>query len=422
MKTRWPGFLSPLGVWASLITLVGLGVLTWFRGPVMFSPGPLNAVAGNRAVGGISTHAELAGRCEDCHAAPWSKQTMSDRCLDCHQDVAAQVRGQTDLHGKMSAANVPLACQGCHPEHRGADASLTVLSSATFSHDLASYSLRGHERTAEGAKVTCADCHGQDLTRFDQATCTSCHTERDANWMQQHTTTFGSQCLSCHDGVDRYGADFDHNKVAFRLEGEHAEVHCAQCHTNATTIEALQQTPRNCVACHEKDDAHQGQLGQQCEQCHTASSWENVTFDHNKSAFPLTGAHAKVACNQCHQNSTFQGTPTDCISCHPEPAFHAGAFGNQSTQCATCHTADAWAPAQFSLNHDRFPINHGARGTNSCRTCHTENLQSYTCYKCHDPAKTKAEHDEEGIRDLANCVRCHAGGREEGRERDRRDD
>ena len=33
-----------------------------------------------------------------------------------------------------------------------------------------------------------------------------------------------------------------------------------------------------------------------CVVCHNTTSWTNANFDHNKTAFPLTGAHATVPC------------------------------------------------------------------------------------------------------------------------------
>ncbi len=53
-------------------------------------------------------------------------------------------------------------------------------------------------------------------------------------------------------------------------------------------------------------------------------------------------------------------------------------------------------------------------------TCHVGNdYKRYTCYGCHEhtPAKVRAEHEEEGIRDFENCVKCHRSGDKESAER-----
>ena len=476
------GFLSPVGILVALLVLIAMSVFTVMAGPRLFSPGALNAKVSAQALGGVTSHAALVSQCSACHSAPWSSQTMADLCLACHQDVAAQLSAGAGLHGGLMAGKGTKTCHGCHTEHKGAAATLTVLDAATFPHDLTGYSLQGHRRTPQGAGVACADCHTQDLAHFDQAVCATCHSRLDAGFMQTHLATFGPQCRPCHDGVDRYGRGFDHNKLSFPLAGKHASVACAGCHANATTVEALQKTPTDCVACHQKDDAHQGQFGTACASCHTPNDWKQATFDHSKSAFPLTGAHVKVQCGQCHTNNVFKGTPTDCAachqkddahqgqfgtacggchtpddwkkatfdhsksafpltgahvnlkceqchknnvfkgtpadcaSCHAEPAFHAGAFGSQGQQCATCHTTTGWSPAQFTLAHQGFPLNHGERqAAGDCKTCHPTTVKEYTCYGCHahSQAQIASRHAREGISgaDLANCVRCHAGGR-----------
>ena len=143
------GCLSPLGILAAVVVLAGLLVWALASGPVMFSPGPLNAVARAQAVGGVSSHAQLGGRCAACHTAPWGRQTMAERCIACHQDVGTQVRNRTGLHGGLMEATAASTCRGCHTEHRGPGAALTVLD-ASFPHDVTGYSLRGHQSKPGG--------------------------------------------------------------------------------------------------------------------------------------------------------------------------------------------------------------------------------------------------------------------------------
>jgi len=118
------------------------------------------------------------------------------------------------------------------------------------------------------------------------------------------------------------------------------------------------------------------------------------------------GAHTSLACESCHKNGVYKGTPSSCASCHAEPDFHVGKFG---TDCATCHSTTAWSSVEFMGSH-RFPLDHnGADG--QCATCHPDGLTTYTCFNCHNSEKIAGEHDEEGISDLNNCVDCHADGR-----------
>ena len=60
-------------------------------------------------------------------------------------------------------------------------------------------------------------------------------------------------------------------------------------------------------------------------------------FDHNKTNFPLTGKHTKVACEDCH-SKTLENTPKECIACHKKDDVHRG----RRPDCADCHTPNNW--------------------------------------------------------------------------------
>lgn len=292
----------------------------------------------------------------------------------------------------------------------------------SFPHDAVGYSLAGHGALADGAPFACQDCHTESLARFDVATCDDCHRQDDPAAMQAHVADFGKDCLGCHDGIDSYSrANFDHGLLAFPLTGSHVDAACSGCHVAARSIADLQAAPTDCVACHREDDAHDGQFGQDCAACHNSAAWQDATFDHGQTAFPLDGSHVEVACTQCHVDRVFQGTPTDCVACHVEPAFHLAAFG--ATACSDCHTTTAWQPARFDWPHT-FPLDHGESGVVACQTCHPIQVQAYTCYGCHEhePAEIEREHVEEGIRDFQNCTECHPTGQEHEREERERDD
>jgi hypothetical protein len=431
---------TPLAV--AFIVLAAVGLVIWglSSGSSMFSAGPLNAqtktqppggqTSGGQAssgqtsggqpsagqssggqtaiLGGVSSHAALADNCSACHAVPFSSATMAGKCLACHTDVQQEISAQTGLHGKMITAGwAGTTCGGCHTEHHGAAGKLTVLDKS-FPHNVTGFSLRAHS-----GETSCQDCHGSDFKTFDPRTCESCHQRMDAGFMAQHTAAFGDQCVPCHDGVDRYGENFDHNKLAFPLTGGHADVSCASCHKDATSVEALKSTPTDCYSCHAKDDAHAGKFGTDCAGCHSTASWKDATFDHSKTSFPLTGAHASLSCEKCHVGGNFSAASAECVSCHAEPGFHAGAFGSQSTQCASCHTSTAWTPATFDLAHT-FPLDHGSEEqVPTCKTCHPTTVTQYTCFGCHEhtPDNVVAEHEGATLQQLQDCARCHQGGR-----------
>ena len=402
------GCLSGTGLVAALIAALIIASYVYARGGLLFSPGPLNAQSG-RVLGGVTSHAEIGGDCESCHTAPWESETMADRCLVCHTDIGTELRSVNTLHGAILFNSPELSCRHCHSEHRGPEAPLTFIDGSEFPHHAVGFSLEGHQQTSTGESFTCVDCHQDDITTFTTDTCYNCHQQMDAEFSLNHLLTFGAGCLACHDGVDRYGDDFDHNLFVFPLTGRHAEVSCSGCHQNARTIADLQSAPQDCFSCHSPDDPHEGRFGTDCAACHTTDGWSPAAFDHNLSAFPLTGRHAELACEQCHTSGQFAGLPTSCVGCHAEPDFHAGLFG---TDCAACHSTAAWTPAQFNGQHT-FPLNHGGGAT--CATCHPAGFTTYTCYSCHEheEADVVERHLDKDILNFQNCMACHPSGEKE---------
>ena len=377
------GCLTGTGLFAALITLFVLVGVAFASGSQMFSSGTLNAQPGE-SMGGVSSHADIK-ECKVCHSAPWERATMADRCLECHTNIATQMLDVAQLHGSIVQKAPSIACRDCHRDHRGATASLTELGNFDFPHESLGFSLNEHRRKESGEPIACEDCHSDDVTTFASDSCQTCHRDMDIAFSQAHLLSFGSDCLACHDGVDRFD-DFNHNAYPFKLEGGHANVACTQCHLDARSIADMQSLPQDCYSCHAQDDEHNGQYGTQCESCHVPTDWEDATFDHAR--FDVS---------------------TACINCHAEPQEHAGQFG---TDCASCHSTTAWEPASYNGPHT-FPIRHGD-GDGSCQTCHPNGLTTYTCYGCHEhtEANIAGEHREEGISDFQNCMECHIDGRE----------
>lgn len=332
------GFLSATGVALAVVAVVVVAGWMLVGGPVMFSPGELGAKSG-AVLGGVSSHAQLSRNCGACHSAPWSSQTMADKCLACHTEVTAQIQSRSGTHGRLLGAQTSPTCRGCHTDHLGAKGSQTVLNPAVFPHALTGYSLAGHRRTAAGARVTCVQCHPDGLGQFRQSTCIQCHTTINPAFMSTHEKAFGLDCLSCHNGSGVFGADFDHSKLPFQLTGKHSGLACNRCHTDMSSLAAFQRTPQRCYSCHAQNDAHKGAFGQQCEQCHTTSGWDGATFNH--AIFPVShGSDRQVAtCRTCHptQFSTYT-----CYGCHEHTpatvaADHEGRNPAALTDCIRCH-------------------------------------------------------------------------------------
>src|SRR5260221_4033459 len=97
-------FLGPITC-GKISTLATVAVLAGFYssgGGKMFSSGPLSQQhRGREKLGGVSSHAEIAGNCSACHAPAWSRETMASRCLDCHANVRAQLDEERTMHGRI---------------------------------------------------------------------------------------------------------------------------------------------------------------------------------------------------------------------------------------------------------------------------------------------------------------------------------
>jgi hypothetical protein len=222
----------------------------------------------------------------------------------------------------------------------------------------------------------------------------------DLVYVTAHTLSFGSACLDCHDGVDRFDDNFDHNSFSFQIQGKHIGLNCDKCHFNARVLADFQTTSQDCNSCHQKDEPHAGRFGTKCADCHTENGWLPASFDHDLSSFKLEGEHREVACESCHRNNVFAGTPSDCYSCHQRDDEHNGNFG---TDCAACHNPSDWEDADFDHNRSRFPLTGGHTGV-ACERCHSGGQfagLSTACESCHsDPAF------HAGLFGL-DCAACH---------------
>jgi hypothetical protein len=391
------GCLTGTGIIAALIAtfaIVGYGLAS---GGQMFSPGALNAIFG-QPLGGVTSHADIAGACSTCHVAPWEPGTMDDRCVVCHTDVRTQQADLQTPHGRMYAIDPKAQCRNCHPEHRGAQASLTEIADWKYPHELSGYSLAAHQFKAKNDPFRCEDCHSSDVTTFDVKYCIGCHGQKDQSFMANHMVAYGNSCVNCHDGKDSLGKNFTHENFVFKLTGKHKTVVCANCHANEHSLEDFKATSQVCSTCHANNDPHKGSLGSDCAKCHTPEDWKAVHFDHNLAAFKLTDTHLTVDCKKCHINNILKGTPKDCFSCHKQDDRHQGELG---TDCAACHKPTKWQETTF--NHTQAPFKlDGKHATVLCADCHKDNTfkdTPTTCASCHvDPHKGQMGND---------CAKCH---------------
>ncbi len=133
---------------------------------------------------------------------------------------------------------------------------------------------------------------------------------------------------------------------------------------------------------------------------------------HNDTAFPLDGQHRAVACESCHIQGQYKGTPTTCLDCHwvrrQDDRFRL----QLGSQCEQCHRPTAWTDVRW--DHGAMtgtPLNAAHRQI-SCQSCHTNSVirrgVSSTCISCHQQdyqaAKTP-NHVAAGF--PTTCESCH---------------
>lgn len=340
------------------------------------SPGPLS-----------EPHAKLEGstNCLKCHEA--GKGVSAAKCLSCHTQLRARIAAKKGLH----AQPIYQRCERCHNDHHGRAFQLIRWEPSKFDHRISGFPLEGAH-----AKVQCRECHKtRSFLGLSQA-CTSCH--RNPHHAQL------TACTSCHLLTAwKPAPKFDHARARFPLTGLHAKVACAKCHpTPAFRGVAFAK----CTDCHK--DPHAGRFGTTCTQCHSTAgpaAWtvqiatlQNTgAFDHSRTGFPLTGAHASAKCAECHRTKSFQGTPRACSSCHRDP--HEGRLGKS---CERCHSTSAFRPVtNFDHARTRFPLT-GRHTTTRCAQCHTGGKLRglpMTCNGCHrDVHQGRLGND---------CTRCH---------------
>jgi thioredoxin reductase len=261
-----------LRVYAAVLGLGALaaGLLVFGEAPVL-SPGPLS-----------DTHAQLDLDCRACHA-PF--QGVASGCESCHGALP-----DANAHGRAG-----ISCAECHPEHRGADASLVADAredcagchahpsiAAVPAHAVDGEMLRfvdpGSTQRAQARafrKFSHKE-HFEEADIRDDPNCKTCHFVGET----AEATRGGEQlvrwsgCRECHD--DWNDAGFQKAvgrgmvtlelerfpRIAFSHSEEHLEAGCEACHTgirdademgSALPVASTATRLATCFGCH----AHQ---------------------------------------------------------------------------------------------------------------------------------------------------------------------
>ncbi len=328
--------------------------------------------------------------CEKCHVT----ETINGQsvrkikfdgfanCSACHKDVHENRFGQN--------------CKQCHTE----DSFLKVKGMTSFDHDKTGFKLIGKHKN-----VACKSCHKVSLTApIKHDKCSDCHTDYHKKEFVQNKTT--PDCNQCHTNNGFSPSSYTiekHNLTKFPLEGAHKATPCISCHKRSETW-TFRKIGSRCIDCHKNE--HKGFIqekyfpNQECTVCHNVESWKKIKFDHSKTNFKLDGAHANLACNECHYLKNdkgvhiqkFTGLSMECGSCHKDS--HQGQFEiNGKTDCERCHVTESWEKNKFDHNTSRFKLDGGHLNV-ECGACHKEitdekgkyiqyKFKNIECTNCH---------------------------------------
>jgi hypothetical protein len=264
--------------------------------------------------------------------------------------------------------------------------------------------------------------------RLPHESCSDCHEDVHGGALAQRADA--GRCESCHSVQEfrpaRFSAE-DHSRTAYALRGAHLAIACDECHKGGSSGPALRRAAlastaarvplklgaTRCADCH--GDPHRGEAAAVsaqggCETCHRVETWRDVAFDHAKTRYPLSGQHARVACQRCHARAEtqaaalasplhFKGAATECALCHRDPhdgQFAAAASGR--TPCERCHATDSLRASRFVHDRDARYRLDGAHARLACAACHKPELRGasrvvhykplpLTCNGCHGAQK-----------------------------------
>ena len=400
----------------------------------LLSPGPL-----------AKAHEKLEGlkNCTQCHEA--GQQVSDTKCLACHKELQPEIAKSTGFHGRIPPGQ--RSCNACHHEHQGKDFELIdwgAKGKKSFDHAKTGFLLKGKH-----AALDCAKCHEKPQTFLGmegKTSCLACHKD-------EHRGQLGTNCAACHnENAWKPAPGFNHAKTDFALRGAHIKVDCAKCHAREGDFTRFKPVAHDsCTSCHK--DPHESRFGVDCTRCHVEDSWKQLKQAsqerafHEKTRYPLRGAHQTVACKLCHgpnermRKAVYKNLAfAHCTDCHADA--HEGQLAQNA--CERCHDVNGFKPARFELaDHakTKYPLlgSHAAVACNACHkegknvrglvafhpaaekceSCHTDPHAGQlkpACAECHQLSsfhEVKLDHDKDtrfaltGSHKTAQCGSCH---------------
>jgi hypothetical protein len=264
----------------------------------------------------------------------------------------------------------------------------------------------------------CSQCHSE-RKKADPLKCLACHKDlaERINAGRGYHKGKKADCVTCHPEhqgenfnlIEWNPKEFAHSETGYILTGLHKKIPaCDKCHTALNAVPGKKTgtyllKDNRCAACHK--DYHKGQLGASCDKCHnTETPFKQTVFNHEKTKFPLKGAHIKVECAKCHKKNENENKWTGlrfsmCSDCHKNP--HLPPF---KQKCSDCHNENTWKTSAFNHDQTRFQL-RGKHTALTCSKCHpagekNRKLAFANCTDCHkkDPHKGQFNKD---------CKSCH---------------
>jgi hypothetical protein len=350
-------------------------------------------------------------------------------CIACHEKITKNGKTFQQFSGIPHST-----CSSCHTDvHQGSlgNACVSCHSESTFSvlnknfdHNRTGFVLEGKHR-----QIDCKDCHSssskltnlfKEFKNVNKNDCLQCHEDI-------HQGKFGTSCLDCHSvfsfAYQQNTDKFNHNVTDFPLTGAHVSVDCKDCHKTSLTDPLAHET---CNSCHENYHAatfSEPFLVKDCKECHTVDGFSPSIFgfeDHQKTGFPLEGAHQATPCIFCHvleDKWEYKALSTKCISCHED--IHQNYLDQKyypENDCRNCHVPDNWKEQIFEHSVTGYKL-EGKHIFVNCVECHkpdnTPNIVaaspvfkvSSECRLCHNDIHREQFAD---IDAKTNCAKCHS--------------
>ncbi|MCB9557915.1 MAG: hypothetical protein H6707_17515 [Deltaproteobacteria bacterium] len=330
-------------------------------------------------------------RCRACHGKGAKKVKLPVTCSSCHKDIHKGRFGPQcqRCHSPLSwrkEKRSGLQSAGQLSERQQIDAqqlgvALALVKAVAF-HNRARFPLTGRHMV-----TPCAKCHrpGRPKRPLRFANCEDCH--RDPHNGTLTAARSKRRCIDCHDTrswtLSAYGFA-QHKKSGFPLEGAHAAVACAKCHSRKLpAAQRFAKRSARCESCHR--DVHRGRFRKTaasrplpCATCHRSQTFTDSAFAHDKTPFPLRGAHAQTACRSCHRADSNGVTAfaklkgARCATCHQD--VHRGQFARRPKRqgCEQCHSDTSKGFRVDKFDHRRFArfALDGGHQRLECKACH----------------------------------------------------